>query len=127
MPYINAFFQPRKEEDRPLVVPKGAVNFAFLGQFAETPRDTIFTTEYSIRTGMEAVYTLMNVDRGVPEVWGSQYDVRELLRAAYYAIDKKSIDEVPLSFNEKFLLKKVLKSIKGTDVEILLKESGLIK
>ena len=32
--------------------------------------DTVFTTEYSIRTGMEAVYTLCNVDRGVPEVWG---------------------------------------------------------
>ena len=127
MPYINAFFQPRKEEDRPLVVPKGAVNFAFIGQFAETPRDTIFTTEYSIRTGMEAVYTLMNVDRGVPEVWGSQYDVRELLRAAYYALDKKTIEEVPLSFKEKILLKTVLKAVKGTDVELLLKESGLIK
>ncbi len=35
------------------------MNFAFLGQFAETPRDTIFTTEYSMRTGMEAVYTLL--------------------------------------------------------------------
>ena len=127
MPYINAFFQPRKEEDRPLVVPKGAVNFAFLGQFAETPRDTIFTTEYSIRTGMEAVYTLLNVDRGVPEVWGSKYDVRELLRAAYYAVDKKSIDELPLSFKERFLLKQVLKAVKGTDVETLLEESGLLK
>jgi len=127
MPYINAFFQPRKESDRPLVVPHGAVNFAFLGQFAETPRDTIFTTEYSIRTGMEAVYTLLNVDRAVPEVWGSQYDVRELLRAAYYAVDKKSVDELPLSFTEKFLLKKVLKATKGTDVELLLKNSGLVK
>ena len=127
MPYINAFFQPRKESDRPLVVPKQAVNFAFLGQFAETPRDTIFTTEYSIRTGMEAVYTLMNVDRAVPEVWGSQYDVRELLRACYYAIDKKTVDELPLSFKEKFLLKNVLKAVKNTDVEILLKNSGLIK
>ena len=29
MPYINAFFQPRKEKDRPLVVPHGAVNFAW--------------------------------------------------------------------------------------------------
>ena len=37
MPYINAFFQPRKESDRPKVVPDGAVNFAFIGQFAETP------------------------------------------------------------------------------------------
>ena len=51
------------------------MNFAFLGQFAETARDTIFTTEYSIRTGMEAVYTLLDIDRGVPEVWGSVYDV----------------------------------------------------
>ena len=127
MPYINAFFQPRKESDRPKVVPDGAINFAFIGQFAETPRDTIFTTEYSIRTGMESVYTLLDIDRAVPEVWGSKYDVRELLKACYYAIDKKTIDEVPLSFKEKFLLKKVLKYAKGTDVEILLKESGLIK
>ena len=37
MPYINAFFQTRKYEDRPKVVPDGVVNFAFLGQFAETP------------------------------------------------------------------------------------------
>lgn len=127
MPYINAFFQPRKEIDRPLVVPKDAINFAFIGQFAETPRDTIFTTEYSIRTGMEAVYTLMNVDRGVPEVWGSQYDVRELLKATYYAIDRTTLDNYPLSFKEKLLLKFVLKAVKGTDLEILLKNSGLIK
>ena len=127
MPFINAFFQPRKKSDRPLVVPKGSVNFAFLGQFAETPRDTIFTTEYSIRTGMEAVYTLLNVDRAVPEVWGSQYDVRELLRACYYAIDKKPISEAKLSFKEKEMLKVVLKKVKDTDIELLLKDSGLIE
>lgn len=127
MPYINAFFQPRKNEDRPKVVPDGAVNFAFIGQFAETPRDTIFTTEYSMRTGMESVYTLLNVDRGVPEVWGSKYDVRELLRACYYAIDKKPITDIKLSFKEKELLKIVMKKVKGTDIELLLKESGLIK
>ena len=127
MPYINAFFQPRKNADRPKVVPDGAVNFAFIGQFAETPRDTIFTTEYSMRTGMESVYTLLNVDRGVPEVWGSKYDVRELLRACYYAIDKKPITDIKLSFKEKELLKIVMKKVKGTDIELLLKESGLIK
>ena len=127
MPYINAFFQPRKAEDRPLVVPEGSVNFAFIGQFAETPRDTIFTTEYSIRTGMESVYSLMDVDRGVPEVWGSQYDIRELLRATYYALDKKTLDKVPLSFKEKMLLKVALKAVKGTDIELLLRNSGLIK
>ena len=127
MPYINAFFQPRKESDRPRVVPEGAVNFAFIGQFAETPRDTIFTTEYSMRTGMESVYTLLNVDRGVPEVWGSKYDVRELLRACYYAIDKKPLSEAELNFGERELMKIVLKKIRGTDVELLLKESGLIE
>ena len=37
MPYIDAFFMPRSAGDRPDVVPDGAVNFAFLGQFAETP------------------------------------------------------------------------------------------
>ena len=127
MPYINAFFQPREEKDRPLVVPNGAVNFAFIGQFAETPRDTIFTTEYSIRTGMEAAYTLLNIDRAVPEVWGSKYDVRELLRACYYAVDKKSVEELPLSFVEKQFVKVVEKKVKDTDLEILLKESGLFK
>ena len=127
MPYINAFFQPREEKDRPLVVPNGAVNFAFIGQFAETPRDTIFTTEYSIRTGMEAAYTLLNIDRAVPEVWGSKYDVRELLRACYYAVDKKSVEELPLSFVEKQFVKVLEKKVKDTDLEILLKESGLFK
>ena len=127
MPYINAFFEPREEKDRPLVVPDKAVNFAFIGQFAETPRDTIFTTEYSIRTGMEAVYTLLKVDRAVPEVWGSKYDVRELLKACYYAVDKKSVDELPLNLEEKQLVKVLEKKVKGTDLEILLKESGLFK
>ena len=127
MPYINAFFQPREEKDRPLVVPKESINFAFVGQFAETPRDTIFTTEYSIRTGMEAVYTLLKVDRAVPEVWGSKYDVRELLKACYYAVDKKPVDELPLTFAEKQAIKIVEKKIKGTDLEILFKESGLFK
>ena len=46
MPYITAFFMPRTAGDRPDIVPQGAVNFAFIGQFAETVRDTIFTTEY---------------------------------------------------------------------------------
>lgn len=127
MPYINAFFQPRKKEDRPLVVPEGAVNFAFLGQFAETPRDTIFTTEYSIRTGMEAVYTLLKVDRGVPEVWGSKYDVRELLRACYYAVDKRPLSQMDLTLPEKEAIKLIIRKIRDTDVGILLKDSGLVE
>ena len=124
---LYALYKRILPADRPKVVPDGAVNFAFIGQFAETPRDTIFTTEYSMRTGMESVYTLLDIDRGVPEVWGSKYDVRELLRACYYAIDKKPITDIKLSFKEKMLLKVVMKKAKGTDVELLLKESGLIE
>ena len=108
MPYIDAFFMPRAYGDRPKVVPDGSVNFAFLGQFAETPRDTIFTTEYSMRTGMEAVYTLLNVDRGVPEVWGSVYDVRDLLNATVKLRDGKPITDMKLNLAEKMVLKKAL-------------------
>ena len=126
MPYIDAFFMPRAYGDRPKVVPDGSVNFAFLGQFAETPRDTIFTTEYSMRTGMEAVYTLLNVDRGVPEVWGSVYDVRDLLNATVKLRDGKKATDMDLSFGEKMVLKKALSKIDGTDVEKLLKQYGVI-
>ncbi len=126
MPYITAFFMPRKLGDRPLVVPEGSVNFAFLGQFAETKRDTIFTTEYSMRTGMEAVYTLLNIERAVPEVWGSTYDVRDLLHSSYALRDGKKITDMDMKFMERFALKKVLKKIEGTDLEKLLKEYKLI-
>ena len=80
-----------------------------------------------MRTGMESVYTLLDIDRGVPEVWGSKYDVRELLRACYYALDKKPLSEAKLSFAEREMLKVVTKKVKGTDIELLLKESGLIE
>ena len=126
MPYITAFFMPRAYGDRPNVVPDGAVNFAFLGQFAETHRDTIFTTEYSIRTGMEAVYTLLNVDRGVPEVWGSVYDLRSLLDATVKMRDGKAVTEMNLGLKDKIALKEVLKKIENTDVEKLLKEYHVI-
>ena len=117
---------PRKKGDRPDVVPDGAVNFAFIGQFAETERDTIFTTEYSIRTGMEAVYTLLDIDRGVPEVWGSTYDVRDLLNATVALRDGKKITDMKLGIKEKIALKEVLRKISGSDIEKLLKEYKVI-
>ena len=126
MPYIDAFFMPRNGTDRPKVVPKQAVNFAFLGQFAEVERDTIFTTEYSIRTAMVAVYTLLNIDRGVPEVWGSTYDIRDLLNATVKLRDGKTITDIDLGFKEKLALKEALKAIKGTDIEKILKEYNVI-
>ena len=126
MPYITAFFMPRADGDRPLVVPEGAVNFAFIGQFAETPRDTIFTTEYSMRTGMEAVYTLLAIDRGVPEVWGSVFDLRVLLNATVLLRDGKPATDMNMNVLEKLLLSKGLKEIEHTDIYGLLKEFGVI-
>lgn len=126
MPYITAFFMPREAGDRPFVVPKGSVNFAFLGQFAETVRDTIFTTEYSVRTGMEAVYTLLDIDRGVPEVWGSTFDVRDLLDATVKINDGKTLFDMSLTLKQKMVLKDLLKKIEGTDIEKLLKEYHVI-
>ena len=126
MPYITAFFMPRTKGDRPDVIPDGCVNFAFLGQFTETPRDTVFTTEDSVRTAMEAVYGLLGVDRGVPEVWGSVYDVRELLDSSVKLMDGKSplqMDLGPLNVIKKPLLNK----IKGTVIEKLLRDHDILR
>lgn len=122
MPYITAFFMPRKLGDRPYIVPDKVKNFAFIGQFAETGRDTIFTTEYSVRTGMEAAYTLLNIDRGVPEVWGSVYDVRELLGSTSKMNDgKRPAIKLP------FLMKKIVKcKVKDTVIEEMLDKYGIL-
>lgn len=127
MPYITAFFMPRAKGDRPDVIPDGSVNFAFLGQFAETPRDTIFTTEYSVRTAMEAVYGLLGVDRGVPEVWGSVYDIRELLDSSVKLMDGKSPLEIELPGPLNALKKPLLKKIEGTVIEKVLRDHDVIK
>ena len=126
MPYITAFFMPRTKGDRPQVVPEGCVNFAFLGQFADTVRDTVFTTEYSVRTAMEAVYTLLDVDRGVPEVWGSVYDVRALLDATVKMRDGKKITDMKLPFMLRFVMNKALKKMHGTVIEELMQRYHVI-
>ena len=127
MPYITAFFMPRSAGDRPDVIPDGSVNAAFLGQFAETPRDTIFTTEYSVRTAMEAVYGLCGVDRGVPEVWGSVYDVRELLDSTVKLMDGKSPLEMKLPMPFEMLKKPLLRKIDKTIVGKLLRDHDVLK
>ena len=117
---------PRKFGDRPYVVPKNAVNFAFLGQFTETlddpNRDTVFTTEYSGRTAMEAVYVLTGVEKAVPEVYASRYDVRYLLSAGVRLLDGEK-PEIELPFLVK---RKIMKKLHGTEVELILKEYGIL-
>lgn len=122
MPYVTSFFMPRQAGDRPAVVPDGAVNFAFLGQFAETTRDCIFTTEYSVRTGMEAAYSLLGIERGVPEVFGSTYDIRKLLQATYFLNDKKE-ESVPLP---KLLRRRLDKKLDENEIGQLLHQYHIL-
>ncbi|MEP6654883.1 MAG: oleate hydratase, partial [Myxococcales bacterium] len=71
----------RKRGDRPDVVPSGSTNLAFMGQFAETPDDVVFTVEYSVRTAWEAVAGLLKLERQPPAVYKGQHDPRVLVHA----------------------------------------------
>lgn len=126
MPYITAQFMPRSFGDRPYVVPPQAVNFAFLGQFVETlddpGRDTVFTTEYSARCAMEAVYVLTGVEKRVPEVFASRYDLRYLLAGASALLDGEK-PKLDLPFGVAPLIEK---RIRGTEIEAMLKEYHLL-
>ncbi|WP_370552451.1 MULTISPECIES: oleate hydratase [unclassified Conexibacter] len=122
MPYVTAFFMPRRAGDRPDVVPAGSVNFAFIGQFAESSRDCIFTTEYSVRTPMEAVYTLLEIERGVPEVFNSTYDVRKLLAATTRLRDGKALQLPGPGPLRRWLLGK----LDETEIGALATEFGLV-
>ena len=126
MPYVMSYFMPRALGDRPQVVPKGSANLAFIGNFAETQRDTVFTTEYSVRTAMEAVYTLLGVDRGVPEVFASAFDIRTLMASSSRLMDGKKITDLKVPFLTKHLKHKLIDKTKGTIIYDMLEESGLI-
>jgi len=68
MPYITSMFMPRKPGDRPLPVPLGVKNLAFIGQFVEIAHDVVFTVEYSVRAAQMSVYELLGIERKVPPV-----------------------------------------------------------
>lgn len=74
LPYATAHFLVRKTGDRPLVVPQGSTNLAFIGQYCEIPHDVVFTVEYSVRSAQIGVYTLLNLDREIPKIYnGAQH------------------------------------------------------
>ncbi|RAJ28161.1 oleate hydratase [Pedobacter cryoconitis] len=81
LPYITAQFLTRAKGDRPLVIPEGTSNFAFLGQFAEVPDDVVFTVEYSVRTAQTAVYELLGLDKKAPDLYKGQHDIKVLYQA----------------------------------------------
>ncbi|MGX7205412.1 oleate hydratase [Enterococcus pingfangensis] len=126
MPFITSYFMLREPGDRPLVIPNGSKNLAFIGNFAETKRDTVFTTEYSVRTAMEAVYSFLDLERGVPEVFASAYDLRTLANSVYYLSDRKKLSEMELPFVEKKVLHHFAKKIEHTYIEEVLKDNHLL-
>ncbi|MEP6546054.1 MAG: oleate hydratase [Gammaproteobacteria bacterium] len=81
MPYASALFSRRVPHDRPLVIPQGSHNFAFLGQFVELPDDTVFTVEYSVHCAMHAAYTLFAVDKAIPPMYHGLWDPKVGLKA----------------------------------------------
>ncbi|MEU8925344.1 oleate hydratase [Kitasatospora sp. NPDC048545] len=81
MPYITSQFARRDVSDRPLVIPHGARNFAFLGQYVEIPEDVVFTVEYSVRGAMHAVYRLLGLDEPVPPVHHALLDPKTAFQA----------------------------------------------
>ncbi|MDX6742587.1 oleate hydratase [Actinocorallia sp. A-T 12471] len=86
MPYIDAQFMPRAISDRPYVIPKGAQNYAFLGQFTEVPEGVVFTVEYSVRTAMIAVYHHYGVTKPIPPMYHGLADPKVAFTALRTAL-----------------------------------------
>ncbi len=136
MPRVTTYFVCRNEGTYPDVVPEGVTNFAFLGNHAFTDRDCSFTTEKSVRSAMMAVYTLCGVKRAVPEVYGSIYDIRWVLKAFVDMRDGRPLNDA-LMFNvpailkepvkkvQKAALKPILKKIDKTDLGVLFRRLGV--
>jgi len=76
---------------------------------------------------MEAVYGLLGVDRGVPEVWGSVYDIRELLDSSVRLMDGRSPLEMELPGPLNVLKKPLVRIVKGTAAEKLLRDHQILK
>ena len=110
MPYITSQFMPRVKGDRPDVVPEGSVNLAFLGQFAEIKDDCVFTVEYSVRSAIMGVYKLLHLEKDVPEIYPSRFDIRALTAATKTLYSGKPLPGEPI----------VKKLIKDTTLEGLI-------
>ncbi|MDO9035521.1 MAG: oleate hydratase [Methanoregula sp.] len=81
MPFITSQFLPRARGDRPLVIPRGCANIAFIGQYCEIPDDVVFTVEYSVRSAQTAVFSLLHLDKEVTPIYKGQYDLGVLYDA----------------------------------------------
>lgn len=86
MPYITSMFMPRQHSDRPLPVPEGSKNLAFISQFVEIADDVVFTVEYSVRAAQMAVYQLLNIDREIPPIIAHDKSLRTQFEAMIKAL-----------------------------------------
>jgi oleate hydratase len=81
MPYITSMFMPRVRADRPLPVPRGSRNLAFISQFVEIANDVVFTVEYSVRAAQIAVYELLAIGRKIPPITPNDKSLRTQFEA----------------------------------------------
>ena len=79
-----------------------------------------------LRLFSAVVYTLLDVDRGVPEVLNSCYDVRVLLDSTSKMMDGKKLTDIKLPFLAGLVEKATMKKISGTVIEELLARYHLI-
>jgi oleate hydratase len=90
MPYITSHFMPRAIGDRPRAIPDGCANLGFVGQFVEVDGDCVFTVETSVRTAMEAVYGLLQLDKPIIPVSPTRYDIRHLAASIRAVLDTET-------------------------------------
>ncbi|HKN27773.1 MAG TPA: oleate hydratase, partial [Roseiarcus sp.] len=81
MPYVNNIWLPRRQGDRPSVVPQGATNLGLIGQYVEVAQEIAFTIEYSARTAWDAIHTLLKRGPEPPPVYQAEYDPKALINA----------------------------------------------
>ena len=127
MPYIDAFFMPRAKGDRPDIVPEGCREFCLP---RSVRRDRPGTPSSPPNTPCAPAWRpctrLLNIDRGVPEVWGSTYDVRALVDASVKLRDGRKLTDMELPLMGRIALKEALKKIEGTDLEKFLRQYNAI-
>lgn len=74
-----------------------------------------------LRTGLKAAYQLIDIERGVPEVFNSTWDIRTVLNAAVRLRDGKQIELPHLPLTERLFAR-----ARDTAIGKLMIESGLI-
>jgi oleate hydratase len=124
MPYITAFFMPRNDTDRPKVVPEGAVNFAFIGQFARSratpssPPSTPCAPAWRPSTRC-AMWIVAPPRSGAPSTMC-------VACLTLQPKDGRKVTDMKLPLIERKALETALRKVKSTDIEKLLKEYGVI-